>query len=790
MKLFAVLFVLFFPVLLYCQDEWIKLNGPGGGSIKGLVAKGDTILAGTGYGKGLIFYSTDRGNHWAEANYKFTGPVSDFAFTSDGGVLAAAGSKGIIKSFDLKNWFDVFSYQNKEFYSIGFGETGNLYAGSDPNFFVSTDNGLTWSFIFANPFGVRDLVSFGGKTYASGGDFVCSKVEPNGLWEIVLYYNGYIMYHLAQNQNTIFAPNYGQFNVSTDNGMSWSNRDTNNFFHGEQLLHTIFNNRLIGACEDLTYYWFGDNWGAVVSDDHGYNWRLSNTGILSLTTGTKLAASGNDTFLGTENGGVYKSTDFGDTWTSSSLGLNAANVYNIHFDENENLYAAARGSGVYKSTDKGMSWTRLVSDLFDCYINDVFPYNGLLFVGTYYGFFKSTDDGQTWSQVNGMNCIPWKFYTDAQNRLYFIECGIYRSTNSGTSWVQIANGFPTMESLAFDSSGNIYAGTWKGKIFKSTNDGATWVQKFYLGNELNSINGLCVAPNGTLFATNWKYGILRSTDEGETWQRVKIDDGDQNWWPIECSKNGVVYTSTRGGNFFSSTDNGDTWQNISGNAYKCVAKDIIFDKDQFVYMATDEGIWRSLYPTPVELISFTAYAAEGNITLSWQTASETNNKGFEIQRKTPGPSSLEGVEVNWTILDFVNGAGTAAENNSYSYIDKNPGTGKYTYRLKQVDFNGSFEYSKEIDAEINTPVEFSLRQNYPNPFNPTTIIEFSLPQEENVNLSLYSMLGEKLKVLINEKMTEGMHKYTLDAAALPSGVYVYRIKAGGFVDTKKLLLLK
>jgi hypothetical protein len=184
---------------------------------------------------------------------------------------------------------------------------------------------------------------------------------------------------------------------------------------------------------------------------------------------------------------------------------------------------------------------------------------------------------------------------------------------------------------------------------------------------------------------------------------------------------------------------------------------------------------------PVELLSFSAIKNNNSITLNWITATETNNRGFEIQK-----SSGKGFEV----VGFVDGNGTSSEKRSYSFTDNNVINGTFTYRLKQIDFNGMYEYSNEIEVTVNAPDKYSLNQNYPNPFNPGTSIEFQLPQKSFVTLKVYNILGVEIATLVNEEKPAGIHKINFNASELSSGMYIYKISAGKFEKTMKMLLLK
>ena len=196
------------------------------------------------------------------------------------------------------------------------------------------------------------------------------------------------------------------------------------------------------------------------------------------------------------------------------------------------------------------------------------------------------------------------------------------------------------------------------------------------------------------------------------------------------------------------------------------------------------GTWLTLdNPLPVELSSFTADANGNKVDLSWETKTEVNNYGFNVERRIN--------EGEWNSITFIEGHGTINSPKEYSYSDKDlyVGGSKFQYRLKQVDNDGSFEYSDVVEVEI-APSQYELSQNYPNPFNPSTTIKFSLPKQTQLKLNLYNMLGELVETIVEGNYEVGNYKVTFNASNLPSGVYVYRIESSDFVQTKKMMLLK
>ncbi len=199
--------------------------------------------------------------------------------------------------------------------------------------------------------------------------------------------------------------------------------------------------------------------------------------------------------------------------------------------------------------------------------------------------------------------------------------------------------------------------------------------------------------------------------------------------------------------------------------------------------STDPSNDFTIIALPVELSSFTALTKGASVNLNWKTATEVNSYAFEIERTNSDAQQ-------WEKITVVNAHGNSNAPISYSYTDENLNAGKYSYRLKMIDNDGSYAYSAVAEASVEQPNEYVLQQNYPNPFNPVTTIQYSLPVKSDVMLQIYSINGELVTTLVNEKQPQGAYNVNFNASGYASGTYIYRLIAGSFVQTKKMILLK
>lgn len=279
-------------------------------------------------------------------------------------------------------------------------------------------------------------------------------------------------------------------------------------------------------------------------------------------------------------------------------------------------------------------------------------------------------------------------------------------------------------------------------------------------------------------------------------QTITWNVANTNVSPINCS-NVNILLSTNGGQTFdvtvlSNTPN-DGSEVVTIPNYPTSTARIKVEAVNNIFYDISNVNFTINYVIPVELTSFTAAYSASLVKLEWVTATETNNRGFEIEKcRVQNSTDVK----NWETIGFVQGNGTTTSQNNYSFNDKNiTASGKYFYRLKQLDFDGTHEYSNEVEVDINTPKSYNLAQNFPNPFNPSTSIQFAIPVAADVEITLFNSLGQLVMELVNGNFAAGLHYVDVDASELSSGVYHYKIEAKGndgskYISFKKMVLLK
>ena len=361
---------------------------------------------------------------------------------------------------------------------------------------------------------------------------------------------------------------------------------------------------------------------------------------------------------------------------------------------------------------------------------------------------KTTDAGDNWNlelQSPGIHGID---FVDALNGWVLKNGAPFKTTDGGESWTEITS-FPASDS---------------------------WDAFF-----IDSINGFISRSNG----------LFKTSDGGANWEITGVTDflyGRFSNLKDNLFMAGVPRT-------YNSINLGESWDEIMDLRDKSI-RYIRLSEINRGYAVGDNGLiirYLDSLITPVELNSFKGSINNSNhILLEWATATETNNKGFEVQRsEIRDQKSGSGDYNGWKRIGFVEGNGTTTQIHIYSFSDLNVIPGIYKYRLKQIDFDGSYNLSKEVEVKVTAPSKFRLEPNYPNPFNPVTTISFEVPEKTQIELVVYDILGRKIKSLVdNEVRNPGRYEMSFNGNSLGSGVYIYRLVAKNYSMTRKMLLMK
>jgi len=489
-------------------------------------------------------------------------------------------------------------------------------------------------------------------------------------------------------------------------------------------------------------------------------------------------------FLNIGKKGIINTTDGGTTWFTDTLDI--SRITCMHARSATTAYCGILDNSsirrIIKTTDGGTSWV-VQSSAFggnptDLWVERIYFFddnNGFAFGDQENGYniiYTTTNGGSNWNQVPNTN-IPASLTNEWPiNTTYYVM--------GNTIWIPVS----VLE-------GN------QVRIFKSTDKGYNWTVSSAFSTLINNLLPSAIVfenqMDGMLIVSRCYYDytstykIYKTSDGGDTWPEttfpLPIDPAFMCGVPGYSGVFVVTAPITNVGSGYT-LDGGNSWQLLENSLDLAIST---FTSGTVGWSTS----WNSpiIYkyvgppmPVPVELTLFAAVPKGNEIILSWSTATELNNLGFEIQR------SIEGNE--FFTIGFVNGHGTTTEQQNYTYTDKNLENGEYYYRLKQVDYDGSYEYSDVVEVDFAAFNSYLLEQNYPNPFNPTTTISFNVAEKSNVKISILNSIGEELAEVLNEEKEAGYHQVEFNAANLPSGVYFYQLEAGEFISTKKMILLK
>ncbi len=483
---------------------------------------------------------------------------------------------------------------------------------------------------------------------------------------------------------------------------------------------------------------------------------------------------------------AYLSEDGGITWTLRNTGLaSAGDLYGISATDNMNCWVGTVAGSIYRTSDGGNSWSLqiAVSGSFMDGIKMWDNNNGVYYAdptasGQPYQLRYTTDGGTTWTLAPNSPIAGSEFgvinawdYLDDQN----------------TYWLGSANTTPNATSAKIYYTTTGFAGTWN----SATVSGLGGTQGLYYQaiGFTDAMHGMA-GSNGN--------NIVKTTNGGVSWTPTNLPPGLTVFAAINftglkdgSNTNWLVLSDGASYYVFKTTDQGSTYtqETIPPQAVTNGIQDMVFLNSSLGFAGGGAGVFlKYVGIVPVEFTSFTASSESGRIVLNWKTATETNNSGFEIQRRINN-------EGDWATVGFEKGNGTTTQPCDYTFTDdiQNINATSMAYRLRQVDLDGSSQFSNTVLVDNILPTAYELSQNFPNPFNPSTVISYALPYSSFVSLKVYNSLGQEVSTLVNETIQAGTYKVNFNASGLSSGVYYYVLRTGNnneFVKTNKMILLK
>jgi hypothetical protein len=453
------------------------------------------------------------------------------------------------------------------------------------------------------------------------------------------------------------------------------------------------------------------------------------------------AWNGIDLYAGTDGGGILHSTDDGMNWNPINNGLTSLTVKAFQIIGN-NLLAGA-GAGIFLSTNKGSSWTKLSSTITD--VTSFAKIGTSLFAGSYYsnGLYFSSDSGMTWTRV-------------------YSGLGINALAVLGT---------------------NIYAGTMWG-IYSSKNYGQSW-------DSVNNNSIQCmVSANSTILAgTDNFQGLFISTNNGATWTNAGLEDNIVN---ALIARGPFVFACYSG--VFCSTNNGNNWNSVD-LGFPSYAKSALGKSLNYLFVGTSNGeIWRRpliemtgvnppAKPQPV-FPNMSQNISTNAVTFKWNNVQDATLYILHVSRDLSFASIIDKDSI--TTDTTITMTGLSGSQNYYWQVQAENEAG-----VSQWSDIWNFTSSLiGVETKGNIPNEFSLSQNFPNPFNPLTTITFGIPTKSFVSLKVFDMLGREVAIIVSEEISAGSYSRQWNAANMSSGIYFYRLHAGSFIETKKLVFLK
>ena len=692
---------------------------------------------------------------WNAGEGPYGGTILDFAFNSQGHIYGS-GFSGLFKSTNEgQDWEPV----NPQFFSILsqvntvlIDQMDNIYAGTVLGIYKSTDNGITWN--QANN-GLIDLninvieLNSSGVLFTSSFSSVSRSTDGGANWNPInngLPLNPNVQdFVIDPGTNEIFAATAVGVFTSTDNGDNWTDISSgipaNPFVTSVELSPP-------GIDEASNYLYAGTGQGVYRYDRLLQTWVQLATGLGAVFIYALVVNQQGDLFAGTATG-IFRHLISANQWTQLNVALIFSYVTALAVSPIGHILAGEDWGGPLISMDNGNTWLRVIRGLTAYGILTLY-YSHILnkfFLGSDAGFFKGLAALTSWVLMYPQS-FPFFFVrATVYSPLGFLFAGtffqgMWRSSDEGVTWQEINNGLTNffITAVVINALGHLFVSTQGGGVFFSDNNGTNWVA---LNNGLTAlfITTLLLSPLGELFAGTSDAGIFKYNFSTSQWAQLTLAGLTTLWiTAIAVNSLGDIFAGIYDGGIFKLASGATAW--IALGLAATLIHDLIVRRTETravdeIFAASLEGVFSSI---------------DGGS--NWQ--------------------SVSGLEGNLPVSKF------AADSSGGIYI--------------AVTGRGAFQGSSGPNiinlTNNDIPENFILHQNYPNPFNPSTIISFSLPEETYVSLEIFNSIGEKLEILVSEYLPAGNYSFNWEADNLSTGVYLYRLTAENFAQTKKLLLMK
>jgi len=758
------------------------------------------IYAGTGeatysgcsyYGCGLL-KSTDAGQTWIQIT---TGLPTSTYFSrikirpnNSSQLLAALGNSGLYRSTNSgTSWTQILSGKIDD---IVFSPSG------DTAFAIGGTGGLRRSIN-----GGATFLSFGtGISTGTRTHIDLARSNPAFMYSVV-YSSGVTIY-----KSTNFGANWNALSTSTE----FQNMAGQGWYDLYVRVNPKNHLKVYVGVVDVYRSVDGTNFSNVTNGYAGGNVHVDQHFLFFHPTQE-------NTYFVCNDGGVWRTANNGDTFINVNQNLTVTQFYRIAASPftPSRILGGTQDNGT-QQTYSTLNWSAAYGgDGGDVCFN---PFNSNYIIGETQngGLFRTTNGGANWlsatSGINMSESVAWiapiLHHPSVSGTFYVARQRVYRSTDNGGSWTAVSgnvNGTSAVREMCISQSDpNIMFATSSSSVFKSTDAGATWTN-VTSGLPSRTITSVSVHPTNSsiVMLTFSGFGtskVYKSTNGGSSWLSVSGNLPDTPVNDLLIFTNNPASTNT----YFAATDigifltenDGTNWFEVSEGMPNTVVMHLDYSSSNQMLRAGTHGrgVYESFveFQIPVELVSFNSTQQDKKVKLNWRTATETNNSHFEVERKFKNNE--------WEKIGIVTGSGTITEYRDYYYEDDYsllPYNGTVLYRLKQVDYNGEFEYSDILNVEVEfIPTEISISQNYPNPFNPETTIKYWLSGELNVEIKIYNSLGQELETLINQIQNAGTYSVKWNGSNYSSGVYFYSFEvkdqSGNNIhkEMKKLILMK